>query len=108
MTKLELSSYPDTPAARAELVEFLNRHIPLQNSHGWEQRMIIHSSPRIQGHSSRWAHAQNHHCPLPRRHQLGSPAILRHNQHVCHFFLFFEALREAPQHTLMAEGDPGL
>lgn len=36
------------------------------------------------------------------------PALLGRNQHVCHFFLFPESLREAPKHTIMAEGDLGL
>ncbi len=36
------------------------------------------------------------------------PALLRRTQHVCHFFLFPEALRQAPKHTIMAEGDLGL
>lgn len=36
-----------------------------------------------------------------------TPAILRRNQHVCHFFLMPEALRHAPKHTVMAEGDIG-
>ncbi|OYW73937.1 MAG: hypothetical protein B7Z37_19755 [Verrucomicrobia bacterium 12-59-8] len=37
-----------------------------------------------------------------------TPALFSRNQHVCHFFLFPEALREAPKHTIMAEGDLGL
>lgn len=37
-----------------------------------------------------------------------APALLRRTQHVCHFFLFPEALRRAPKHTIMAEGDLGL
>ena len=36
------------------------------------------------------------------------PAILCRNQRVCHFFLLSEALRQAPKHTVMAEGDLGL
>lgn len=36
------------------------------------------------------------------------PALICRNQHVCHFFLFPEALRQAPKHTIMAEGDLGL
>jgi len=36
------------------------------------------------------------------------PALLHRTQRVCHFFLLPEALREAPKHTIMAEGDLGL
>lgn len=83
MTKLELSSYPDTPAARAELVEFLNRHIPLQNGHGWEQRMIIHSSARIQGtpQDGRTRRVTTALFPGDTSRDT-TPAILRRNQHV--------------------------
>lgn len=37
-----------------------------------------------------------------------TPALLRRDQRVCHFFLFPQALRQAPKHTIMAEGDLGL
>ena len=37
-----------------------------------------------------------------------TPAILRRQQQVCHFFLMPEALRDVPKHTVMAEGDLGL
>lgn len=37
-----------------------------------------------------------------------TPALLRRTQRVCHFFLFPKALRQAPKHTIMAEGDLGL
>lgn len=37
-----------------------------------------------------------------------TPAVLRRSQQVCHYFLMPEALRHAPKHTLMAEGDLGL
>lgn len=37
-----------------------------------------------------------------------TPALLRRRQQVCHFFLMPESLREAPKHTVMAEGDLGL
>ncbi|MCB1123507.1 MAG: hypothetical protein KJT03_18280 [Verrucomicrobiae bacterium] len=37
-----------------------------------------------------------------------TPALLRRRQQVCHFFLLPEMLRDAPKHTVMAEGDLGL
>ncbi|WP_395740984.1 hypothetical protein [Prosthecobacter sp.] len=37
-----------------------------------------------------------------------TPALLRRTQQVCHFFLFPTAMRQAPKHTIMAEGDLGL
>lgn len=37
-----------------------------------------------------------------------TPALFRRHQQVCHFFLLPEALRNAPKHTAMAEGDLGL
>lgn len=36
------------------------------------------------------------------------PALLRRRQQVCHFFLLPESLKQAPKHTVMAEGDLGL
>ncbi|MBB5035534.1 hypothetical protein [Prosthecobacter vanneervenii] len=39
MPKLDISPYPDTPEARAELVDFLTRQIPPREGPGWEQRM---------------------------------------------------------------------
>lgn len=36
------------------------------------------------------------------------PALLRRGQEVCHYFLIPESLRDAPKHTVMAEGDLGL
>lgn len=39
MPKLDISPYPDTPEARAELVEFLTRQIPPQVGPGWEHRL---------------------------------------------------------------------
>lgn len=37
-----------------------------------------------------------------------APAVLRRAQQVCHFFLMTERLRDAPKHSVMAEGDMGL
>jgi hypothetical protein len=37
-----------------------------------------------------------------------TPALLRREQQVCHFFLLPPDLRDAPKHTVMAEGDLGL
>lgn len=37
-----------------------------------------------------------------------TPALMRRVQRVCHFFLMPEALRDAPKHSVMAEGDLGL
>ncbi|HEY1049185.1 MAG TPA: hypothetical protein VGE39_05500 [Prosthecobacter sp.] len=36
------------------------------------------------------------------------PALMRRSQEVCHYFLMPDSLRNAPKHTVMAEGDLGL
>ena len=62
MPKLDISPYPDTPKARAELVEFLNRQLPPQNGRGWEQRLRHwwEENPAAAADSERgrWAHAE--------------------------------------------------
>jgi len=62
MPKLDLSPYPDTPKARAELVEFLNRQLPPQNGGGWEQRLRHwwDENPAAADNQERgrWAHAE--------------------------------------------------
>jgi len=46
---------------------------------------------------------------FPSDHAWGNtPSLLRRQQHACHFFLLPESLRDAPKHTVMAEGDLGL
>lgn len=62
MPKLDISPYPDTLAARAELVEFLNRQLPPQNGHGWEQRLRHwwdeNPAAAINPERGRWVHSE--------------------------------------------------
>lgn len=62
MPKLDISPYPDTPAARAELVEFLNRQLPPQNGHSWEQRLHHwwdeNPAAAINPERGRWVHSE--------------------------------------------------
>ncbi|MDI1312393.1 hypothetical protein [Prosthecobacter sp.] len=61
MLKLDISPYPDTPTARAELAEFLRRHIPPQKGPGWEQRLRFwwDENPAAADNEERgrWVHA---------------------------------------------------
>ena len=62
MPKLHISPYPDTPAARAELVDFLTRQLPSQDEPGWARRLrhwwdenpAAASDPE----RGRWVHAE--------------------------------------------------
>ena len=62
MPKLDISPYPDTPKARAELVEFLNRQLPPQSGRDWEQRLRHwwDENPAAADNQERgrWAHAE--------------------------------------------------
>ena len=62
MPKLDISPYPDTPTARAELVEFLSRQLPPQKGHDWEQRLRHwwDENPAAADNQERgrWAHAE--------------------------------------------------
>lgn len=61
MPKLDISPYPDTPAARAELVEFLKQHLPPKNGPDWEQRLRFwwDENPAAPDNQERgrWVHA---------------------------------------------------
>lgn len=61
MPKLELSAYPDTPAARVELVAFLERHLQPRNGCGWEQRLRFwwdeNPAAALNQERGRWVHA---------------------------------------------------
>ncbi|MCF7785534.1 MAG: hypothetical protein K9N47_05390 [Prosthecobacter sp.] len=62
MPKLDLSPYPDTPTARLELVEFLNRQLPPQNGPRWEQRLRLwwdeNPAAAINPERGRWVHSE--------------------------------------------------
>jgi hypothetical protein len=61
MPKLDLSPFPDTPMARAELVEFLTRQLPPQNVLNWERRLRFwwDENPAAADNKERgrWVHA---------------------------------------------------
>lgn len=61
MPKLDISPYPDTPVARAELVEFLDRHLKPQKGHGWHQRLSFwwddNPAAAENAERGRWVHA---------------------------------------------------
>lgn len=62
MPKLDLSPYPDTPTARAELVEFLTQQLPPENGPGWEQRLRFwwdeNPAAAVNPERGRWVHSE--------------------------------------------------
>ncbi len=62
MPKLDISPYPDTPEARAELVQFLNRSFSPLNGPDWEERLRFwwdeNPAASVNPERGRWVHAQ--------------------------------------------------